>query len=135
MAGAHFWASVENKDSRVRLKGVYDLDEKRIEAAVERGRKNGVEIVGYSSRKELLCDPDIDIVCVATTNEVHAEICIDALRHSKHVICEKPVCLGSGELQDIIDVAIETGKLFTTHQNRRWDTDFLMTRTCLPGRA
>ena len=41
------------------------------------------------------------------------------------MISEKPVTLSSADLQEMIDAANETGKLFTVHQNRRWDADFL----------
>jgi predicted dehydrogenase len=34
---------------------------------------------------------DIDVVDVATPNDTHAEIAIDALEHGKHVLCEKPM--------------------------------------------
>ena len=34
---------------------------------------------------------DIDLVDVATPNDSHAEIAIDAARHGKHVLCEKPL--------------------------------------------
>jgi predicted dehydrogenase len=41
------------------------------------------------------------------------------------VVSEKPVTLSSADLQEMIDASKETGKLFTVHQNRRWDEDFL----------
>jgi predicted dehydrogenase len=40
------------------------------------------------------------------------------------VICEKPVALSTAELETMIAVSERTGKLFTVHQNRRWDEDF-----------
>ena len=43
----------------------------------------------------------------------------------KNVICEKPVALNSRQLQDMIDASKKNGVLFTVHQNRRWDEDFL----------
>ena len=49
-----------------------------------------------------------------------------ALRAGKNVISEKPVTMNSRELNEVIAVAEETGKLFTVHQNRRWDCDYLM---------
>jgi predicted dehydrogenase len=46
----------------------------------------------------------------------------------KNVICEKPVSLNSEELEEMIACSKRTGKLFTVHQNRRWDADFLVMR-------
>lgn len=99
--------------------GSYDIRECRQEFAVEKG------IEAFPSREALLADERIDIVLVATPNDLHTEIAIAAMRAGKNVVCEKPVCLNSTELQQIIDVSKETGKLFTVHQNRRWDEDFL----------
>mgnify|MGYP002508471236 CR=1 FL=1 len=59
------------------------------------------------------------------SNDFHKEYVIGAMRAGKAAISEKPVTLSSADLQDMIDVSRETGKLFTVHQNRRWDVDFL----------
>ena len=80
----------------------------------------------YSSREELLSDERIDLVTIATPNDVHKEIAIDAMRHGKNVISEKPVMLSLEELDTVIGVANECGKLFTVHQNRRWDGENLV---------
>lgn len=36
-------------------------------------------------------DEHIDVVDICVPNDLHAEIAIDALRHGKHVLCEKPL--------------------------------------------
>ena len=40
-------------------------------------------------------------------------------------VCEKPATLNSEELEEVIEVSKQTGKLYTVHQNRRFDTDYL----------
>ena len=47
-------------------------------------------------------------------------------RHGKHVVCEKPVTLSSASLQEMIDESNRNHVIFTVHQNRRWDEDFLI---------
>jgi len=128
MAGFHFWSLNTFKDEdNIKVRGVYDLDKSRIDAAIKRGKDEfQMDIIGYNSREELLSDPEIDIVLVATTNEVHKEIVIDAMRHGKHVICEKPVTMSSQELLECMAVAKETGKVFTIDQNRRTNKDFTL---------
>ncbi len=106
----------------IRLLGVYDIDPERNRAAEEKG------IHAYASREELLADPAIDLVTVATPNDVHKEIVIAALAAGKNVICEKPVSMDSAELEEMIAAAKKYGKLFTVHQNRRWDEDYLTIR-------
>ncbi len=41
--------------------------------------------------KEIINDPEIDIVSICTPNDCHAEMAIAALNAGKHVICEKPI--------------------------------------------
>lgn len=121
MAGHHY-TQLTKGNTRVRIKGVYDINPARMNAAIEKG------LHPYSSREELLSDPEIDIVLVATTNETHAEICKDALRHGKHVLCEKPATMSSEELLEVMAVAKEYGKVFTVDQNRRVNRDYVLMR-------
>ena len=102
----------------IQLGGVYDISPQRNELARAKNIKT------YDSREALLADPAIDIVVIATPNDVHKEIAIDALRAGKHIICEKPVTMDSKELREIIAASEKYGRIFTVHQNRRWDEDF-----------
>ncbi|MBQ8254022.1 MAG: Gfo/Idh/MocA family oxidoreductase [Clostridia bacterium] len=115
MGGWH--VGFAQKSDVVELAGIYDIKEERRALAVENG------IRAYETLDEVLRDPEVDIVTVATPNDHHKEIAIAALEAGKNVICEKPVCMNSEELEEIIAVANKVGKLFTVHQNRRWDTD------------
>jgi predicted dehydrogenase len=107
------------KSDVVELAGIFDIAEKRVNAA----RENGIHT--YASREELIADKTVDIVLCATPNDVHKDIVIDALRGGKHVICEKPVALSVGEFDEMCEAAREAGKIFTVHQNRRYDVDYL----------
>ncbi len=101
------------------LAGIYDIKEERRALA----EKNGIH--AYASREELLADPRIELVTVATPNDVHEEIVVAALKAGKNVISEKPVTLSLDSLERMIAVAQSCGKLFTVHQNRRFDVDYL----------
>ncbi len=103
----------------IELMGVYDIDPARNELAKSRG------IHAYNTREELLSDPRIDLVTVATPNDVHKEIVINALASGKNAISEKPVAMDSTELEEMISASNRYNKLFTVHQNRRWDEDYL----------
>jgi scyllo-inositol 2-dehydrogenase (NADP+) len=79
----------------------------------------------YDGLEAVLADPDVDLVVLATPNDLHAEYAIRALRAGKHVVTDKPMCLMLAECDRMIAVAEETGKLLSVFQNRRWDGDFL----------
>ena len=103
----------------VNLAGIYDILPEKRELARSRG------IFAYDSLEAVLADPKVDLVTVAVPNDFHKEIAIAALNAGKNVISEKPVTLSSVDLQAMIDAANANGKIFSVHQNRRWDVDFL----------
>ncbi len=100
--------------------GIWDINPTRRAVAEEKG------IHVYKSLDDLLSDKSVDIVTIATPNELHKEIAIKAMEAGKNVVSEKPVAINSQELAEMIATSERTGKLFTVHQNRRWDCDFLM---------
>lgn len=120
MGGWHTRHILEN--GVVELLGIYDIKKERCDLA----RENG--IFAYDSFEAVLADPRVDFITIATPNELHKPLAIAALRAGKHVISEKPVTLSSEDLAEICQVANECGRLFTAHQNRRWDCDYRMTR-------
>lgn len=50
---------------------------------------------------EVLKDPEVDAVIIATRHDTHAALALDALRAGKHVLLEKPLALTEEELQTI----------------------------------
>ncbi len=110
------------------LAGVWDIDPKRLEEAREKG------IHTYSSFEDVLADKDVKLIIVATWNDVHKPLCIEAMRAGKNVISEKPVSMNLAELDEMIKVSRETGVLFTVHQNRRWDNDYLTAKNIIDNK-
>lgn len=111
------------KVPEIQVVGAYDIRPEALEKAVEMG------IDTYASIDDLLMDDTIDLVTIATPNDFHKDLCIKALKAGKNVVCEKPVTMNAAELEQIIEVRNETGKLFSIHQNRRWDKDFAIVKT------
>ena len=107
------------KSDVVALAGIYDIAEKRMQAA----KDNGIRT--YSSLDEILADSAVDIVLCATPNDVHKDIVVNSLLAGKNVICEKPVALTVADFDEMVAAAEKSGKVFSVHQNRRWDVDFL----------
>lgn len=59
----------------------------------------------YNDYQELLKDPIVDIVYVATPHVFHFPNTMMALNHGKAVICEKPLGINSREVQEMISLA------------------------------
>ena len=119
MGSHHAQHIIPTTSQFVEVIGVYDIKEERNQQAIQDGYK------AYKSYQELITDQKVDIVLIATPNDIHKDLAIQAMRNGKHVICEKPVTLTSKELEEIMMVEKETGKMFMVHQNRRWDDDYL----------
>ncbi len=66
---------------------VCDVYRPRLEAAAK--RCGGAKM--YRAHEELLADPKVDVVCIATPDRLHAPQAIDAVRAGKDVYCEKPL--------------------------------------------
>lgn len=122
MGGYHARKLIPAQSERLNVLGVYDINEARLAEAKEEG------FATYESFDAVLADSNVEGILIATPNDSHKELAITAMRAGKHVLCEKPVAMNVEELDEILAVAKETGKIFMVHQNRRWDPDFLMVR-------
>jgi predicted dehydrogenase len=92
VVGAGRWAQVAHipgwqRDPRAEVVALADTDEAVLAAAAS---KFSVPLTTTDYR-DLLSNPDIDVVDVVTGNQPHFQISWDALSAGKHVLCEKPV--------------------------------------------
>jgi predicted dehydrogenase len=65
----------------------------------------------YTDYRDLLADPDIDAVSVATPNAYHLEPTVAALHAGKHVLCEKPLAMNAEEGKRMCKTAQDAGKI------------------------
>jgi len=63
----------------------------------------------YGDWTELVADPEIEVVDVATPTYLHAPIAIAAAQAGKHVIVDKPMALSSVEGKRMLDAALKAG--------------------------
>ncbi|MCL2099174.1 MAG: Gfo/Idh/MocA family oxidoreductase [Oscillospiraceae bacterium] len=123
MAGWHHENS--KRVQGLEVTAAHDIEPGRLEAAKSRGLKT------YEKLGDFLKDDSFDLVLVATPNNFHKPMVIAALEAGKNVICEKPVAMSVSDFDEMWEASRKAGKLFTVHQNRRWDRDFLIVKEAL----
>jgi predicted dehydrogenase len=72
------------------------------------------------SYDELIDDPKIDAVVLATPHSMHANQVIAAAARGKHVYCEKPFALTKREAESAVKAARDAGITLGLGYNRRW---------------
>jgi myo-inositol 2-dehydrogenase/D-chiro-inositol 1-dehydrogenase len=73
---------------------------------------------------EIMADPAIDAVIVATPTDLHAGQVEQAARAGKAIFCEKPIDLDTGRVRACLKVVAETGARLMIGFNRRFDREF-----------
>ena len=59
----------------------------------------------YSGYENLLADPGIDAVYIASPHTLHYPDTVDAIKAGKHVLCEKPFTINQDESRKLFDIA------------------------------
>ncbi|MBA4096195.1 MAG: oxidoreductase [Rhodospirillum sp.] len=112
--GYGYWgpnlARVFNQAEGSKLVAVADRDEK------SRARAAGLypNIVVHSDARELIADPAIDVVAIATPVSTHFALAEAALKAGKHVVVEKPLCGSSDEAARLVELAAKVGRQILT---------------------
>ena len=109
-------------------------------AHIEGLRRNGIRVLGlvgstgdkagqkaaelgiphaYDSLDEMLADPEIDVVHLATPNHLHHPHAKAALLAGKHVVCEKPLAMTSKESAELVQLAADRSLVNAVNFNIR----------------
>jgi scyllo-inositol 2-dehydrogenase (NADP+) len=122
-AGRAFHSYLVGLEENLSLHGVCSRNaETRERIEQERG------CTAYESFEQVLADADVDLVILASPNDVHASQAIAAMDAGKHVVTDKPMCLRLQDGDAMIAAAERNNVMLQVFQNRRWDGDFLTVR-------
>jgi len=124
LAGSVFHAPLIQAEPRMRLAAVVTSRKEQVARDLP-----GVRTV--PGVEELLADPDIELVVVASPNTTHVPFARAALRADKHVVIDKPFAPTLAEADALIALAEEKGRLLSVFHNRRWDDGFRTARHCI----
>ena len=86
----------------------------------------------YATGAELIADPNVDAVLIATTGSAHAPDVILAVRAGKYVLCEKPLATTAADALAILEAEQQANKkLVTVGFMRRFDAGYGQMRDAL----
>ncbi len=108
---------------------LYGVATSRPEARADIERRFDVKV--FASFAEVLADSAVDLVVLATPNDLHAAHAIAAMAAGKHVVTDKPMCLSLADADAMIAASKEHDRLLSVFHNRRWDGDFLTVKQVL----
>jgi predicted dehydrogenase len=89
----------------VKVVAVCDTDEAKLSQA---RAQSGASIVS-ANYADIVKREDIHAVVIATPNVTHAPIALEAIRHGKHVLCEKPLAMNYAEAEQMAHAANRSG--------------------------
>lgn len=85
--------------------------------------REAVDVLGYeqasSDYRDVLANPDVDVVSICAPNFLHAEIAAAAAAAGKHFWVEKPVGRGEDETREVAEAAAAAGVVSTIGFNYR----------------
>jgi 1,5-anhydro-D-fructose reductase (1,5-anhydro-D-mannitol-forming) len=73
----------------------------------------------YDNLRTLMNDPEIDVVYISTTNDLHRDQALAAISAGKHVLCEKPLALSLDDAQQMIKAAQAANVVLGTNHHLR----------------
>ena len=78
----------------------------------------------FGSYEEALADPDIEAVYIPLPNHLHVPWSMRAAQAGKHVLCEKPIAMSTGECRDLLAARdrcnVKIGEAFMVRTHPQW---------------
>ncbi|MBQ6511098.1 Gfo/Idh/MocA family protein [Methanobrevibacter sp.] len=107
---------VYHKMEEANLIAVSDVSERALKK-IE--KKYGAK--GFTEYDDLLNDPDIEAVSVCVPTTFHHDVVMEAIKHKKHVLVEKPIAFTLNEAEEMIAAAKEAGVILATGHVERFN--------------
>ncbi|MBQ0102523.1 MAG: Gfo/Idh/MocA family oxidoreductase [Firmicutes bacterium] len=100
-----------------------DIDAEKVKAKAEEIGVKGVKTT--TDYKEMLKDPNLDAVIIASPDMLHKEMVEACVKAKKHVLCEKPLALTREDIDAIVAAANSYNKVFMVGQICRYTPGFV----------
>ena len=114
---------LQGREDKFRIVAACDLIPERRQRMAER-----YGCATYERIEDLVADPDVELVDIATRSRDHFAHGMLALEAGKHVQMEKPMCVSYDQARRLVEASERSaGRLYVRH-NRRFDPEFLQIR-------
>jgi len=108
------------KSPEVRVGAICDVYEPNLENALSAARKTpGNQPKAYRNYRQLLADPDIQAVLIATPEHWHHRMVLDALAAGKDIYVEKPLCQTPEEGVELVEAEKRSKSIVQVGMQRR----------------
>ncbi|MDE6716183.1 MAG: Gfo/Idh/MocA family oxidoreductase, partial [Muribaculaceae bacterium] len=108
-----------------RLTAVCDVDKEHLDYAISEGKKRfGQNLAAYSNYRDLIADPNVDIVHIATPPHWHGIMSVEAANAGKDIWCEKPMTRTIGEGKRVQEAVKRNGRIFRLNTRYRFENTF-----------
>src|SRR3972149_6998380 len=128
LIGCGVWGEVHARtyaaSPSAHLVAVFDRDQER---GSRFAREFGAQ-TSYADLHDLLADPDIEAVAVATPDFAHTEAVLAALQAGKHVLVEKPLAMTVDDCKQILAARDANGVKLMVDFHNRWLNPFVHVR-------
>jgi len=121
MSGKLFHAPFVHAHPGFNFKGVLEHNTKKVNADYP-------GIKSFDKLDEILNDPEIELIIINTPSNTHVDYSRKALLAGKDILVEKPFAPTVEEAQEIFDLGRKLGRKVMVYQNRRFSSDFAVTR-------
>lgn len=109
-------ARVYYKLEEANLVAVSDVSERTLNKVAKK-----YDAKGFTDYEDLLKDSEIEVVSVCVPTTFHHDVVMEAIKHGKHVLVEKPIAFTLKEAEDMIAAAKEAGVILATGHVERFN--------------
>lgn len=112
-------------DDTCRLVAMCDVDSKHLTSAKEAAKKRfNEDVKTYHDFRDLISDPNVDIVHIATPPHWHGIMAVEAAKAGKDIFCEKPMTRTIGEGKRVKEAVERYNRIFRLNTWFRFDDTF-----------
>lgn len=120
-----------NRQNDCEIVALCDIDSEHLQNGVQ--QVEGPSPRTYLDYRDMLQDTDVEAVVIVTPNDLHKEMTIQALRHDKHVLCEKPMGITMADCDEVVDVARSSTRVLQYGMQLRHTPTFIRVNELVQG--